>query len=134
MSNPINNEFVEAMKKYENYDELIKTEQERMKEFQDKVKFYKEKQDNLESKIIQYITTNKLNNYDFELQHHMIKVGESKSTETVTRELVEQKLSEFLKDINLGKKATEYIYSNREVKTRPILKLLKKKEKKTVKK
>jgi hypothetical protein len=127
MSNPINNEFVEAMKKYENYDELIKTEQEKMKEFQDKVKFYKEKQDNLESKIIQYITTNKLNNYDFELQNHMIKVSESKTTETITKELVEQKLSEFLKDVNLGKKATEYIYSNREVKTRPVLKLLKKK-------
>jgi hypothetical protein len=127
MSNPINNEFVEAMKKYENYDELIKNEQEKMKEFQDKVKFYKEKQDNLESKIIQYITTNKLNNYDFELQNHMIKVGESKTTETITKELVEQKLSEFLKDVNLGKKATEYIYSNREVKTRPVLKLLKKK-------
>lgn len=134
MSNAINNDFVEAMKKYENYEELIKTEQEKMKEYQDKVKFYKEKQDNLESKIIQYITTNKLNNYDFELQHHMIKVGESKTTETVTRELVEQKLSEFLKDVNLGKKATEYIYSNREVKTRPVLKLLKKKEKKNGKK
>lgn len=134
MSNPINNDFVDAMKKYENFEELIKNEQDKMKEFQEKIKYYKEKQDNLESKIIQYINTNKLNNYDFELQHHMIKVGESKTTETITKELLENKLSEFLKDVNLGKKATEYIYNNREVKTRPVLKLLKKKEKKNIKK
>jgi hypothetical protein len=134
MSNAINNDFVDAMKKYENYEELIKSEQDKMKEFQDKVKFYKEKQDNLESKIIQYITANKLNNYDFELQHHMIKVGESKTTESVSRELIEDRLSDFLKDVNLGKKATEFIYNNREVKTRPVLKLLKKKEKKITKK
>jgi transketolase len=130
MTNAVNKDFIEAMKKYENYEELIKNEQDKMKEFQNKIKTYKEKQDNLENKILQYITANKLNNYDFELQNHMVKVSESKTTETITRDLVEQKLSEFLKDINLGKKATDYIYENRQIKTRPVLKLLKKKQNK----
>jgi hypothetical protein len=134
MANAINNEFVEAMKKYENYEELIKNEQEKIKDNQNQIKSMKEKQDNLENKIIQYITANKLNSYDFEVERHIVKVSESKTTETLSREFVEEKLSDFLKDANLAKKATDHIYESRIVKTRPVLKLLKKKEKKTGKK
>ena len=103
------------------------TEEKKIKE---KLSEIKKNKDGVETLIIEYMVSHSIQDKDIHIGDHVMKYGEAKSTESITKKLILEKLTEFFGGNSAeAERATEFIYSNRSSTSKPFLKLGLNKEK-----
>ena len=105
--------FNKDLNKWTNLQETIADLMKEIKPLEEKLKKTKEIGKHYEDKILRYMEQNNLTGKKIELGDDMLFCQKSQSTGGVSRDLVEKRLTEFLKDNKMAKKATEYIYNGR---------------------
>ena len=80
----------------------------------DKIKEQKKEADELEIKIVDYMSQNNLEESKIEIGNITIHMRDYKRTETMNREYLEKKCTEFLRDEKTAKKLVEYLFESRE--------------------
>ncbi len=83
----------------------------------------KKNKDGVETLIIQYMQQNKIEDKDIHIGDHILKYGETKSTEGITKKLITERLTEYFQNEQKALEVTEFIYSNRNSVSKPVLKL-----------
>ena len=73
----------------------------------------KPKKDKIQDTIVNYMSNNDILDKDIILENNKIKCTSSKTTESITKKLILNKLTEFLKNEEIAQKATNYIYNDR---------------------
>lgn len=80
----------------------------------DKIKEQKKEADELEVKIVDYMSQNNLENSKIEIGDIMIHMRDYKRSETMNREYLEKKCTEFLRDEKTANKLVEYLFQGRQ--------------------
>ena len=79
----------------------------------DRIKDEKKAADDLEVKIIDYMSQNNLESSKIEIGDIQIHMRDYKRTDTMNREYLEKKCTEFLRDEKTAKKLVDYIFQGR---------------------
>ena len=79
------------------------------------------KKKNLSDQLIQFYKKKEVDHVTLK-SGAQLNMNQKKTTQGLKKELIESLLTDFLKDSEKAKKATEYIYENRQVKFSPVLK------------
>ncbi len=117
MSAPVDPQFKSAIKEW--YQIELKE-----KEYKAKLSDLKKNKDGVETLIIQYMQSNNIQDKDIHIGEHVLKYGESKSTEGITKKLIVERLTEYFNgNTEEANKVTDFIYSNRSSTSKPVLKL-----------
>jgi len=106
--------FKKQILEWEKTQQAIKSLNDQLKPYQKRLQLYKEKSAGLEGKIVDYMRENKMGGSRIELGDVSIVMGESKRTETVSRQYMERKCGEFLGDEKMAKRLVNYVYDSRE--------------------
>jgi len=80
----------------------------------DKIKEQKKTADELEVKIVDYMCQNNLENSKIEIGNITIHMRDYKRLETMNREYLEKKCTEFLRDEKTANKLVEYLFKGRQ--------------------
>ena len=80
----------------------------------DRIKEEKKAADDLEVKIVDYMSQNNLEESKIEIGNITIHMRDYKRTETMNREYLEKKCTEFLRDEKTAKKLVEYLFQGRQ--------------------
>jgi len=80
----------------------------------DRIKEEKKAADELEVKIVDYMSQNNLENSKIEIGDIHISMRDYKRTETMNREYLESKCTEFLRDEKTAKKLVEFLFQGRQ--------------------
>ena len=111
--------FKEKLKTWVKYEQDIK-------KLNMKIKELRKLKDELNPEIINY-----MNKKDKKLlsinSNYQIKYSESDIYQSVNKNYINQKISQYLKNQELGDKVTKFIYDNRDKKSRTSLNIVKKK-------
>jgi len=105
--------FNKDLNKWNNIQETISDLNKEIKPLELKIKKMKEVGKHYEDKILRYMEQNNLTKKKIELGDEMIFCQNSNYTGGVSRDLVEKRLSEFLNDSKMAKRATDFIYEGR---------------------
>jgi seryl-tRNA synthetase len=92
--------------------------------YKEKMKNLKNKKDKIHDTIINYMSNNDILDKEIIFENNKIKCGSSKTTESITKKLIFERLKQFLKDENLATQATNHIYSDRNSSQKLVLKIL----------
>lgn len=107
----------------DNIEKLIEIENE-----EQKIKKYmtslKEKKESLNDSIITFIEENNYQDKDIIFGDKKIKYAISKSQDGITKKLILEKLTIFLKNSEMAQNATKFIYSERNSTEKSILKIM----------
>lgn len=107
----------------DNIEKLIEIENE-----EQKIKKYmislKEKKESLNDSIITFIEENNYQDKDIIFGDKKIKYVVSKSQDGITKKLILEKLTIFLKNSEIAENATKFIYSERNTTAKSILKIM----------
>jgi predicted transcriptional regulator len=107
----------------DNIEKLIEIENE-----EQKIKKYmnslKEKKENLNDSIISYIEENNYQSKDIILGDKKIKYAIMKNQDSITKKLILERLTSFLKSAEIAQNATQFIYSERNTTQKSILKIM----------
>ena len=107
-------EFKKCILEWENNQKKIKEITQQIQPYQKKISQLKSQTDELEKRIITYMRENKMGGSKLELGDVVITMGETKRTESVSRDYLMKRCSEFLRDEKLAKKLVEYVYESRQ--------------------
>jgi hypothetical protein len=80
----------------------------------DRIKQEKKVADEIEVKIMDYMSQNNLENSKIEIGDIQINIRDYKRTETMNREYLEKKCTEFLRDERTAKNLVEYLFQGRQ--------------------
>lgn len=80
----------------------------------DRIKDEKKAADELEVKIVDYMSQNNLESSKIEIGDIQIHMRDYKRTETMNREYLERKCTEFLRDERTAKKLVEFLFQGRQ--------------------
>lgn len=80
----------------------------------DRIKEEKKAADELEVKIVDYMSQNNLESSKIEIGDIQIYMRDYKRTETMNREYLEKKCTEFLRDEKTAKKLVEFLFQGRQ--------------------
>ena len=80
----------------------------------DRIKEEKKAADELEVKIVDYMSQNNLESSKIEIGDIQISMRDYKRTETMNREYLEKKCTEFLRDEKTAKKLVEFLFQGRQ--------------------
>ena len=80
----------------------------------DRIKDEKKAADDLEVKIVDYMSQNNLENSKIEIGDIQIHIRDYKRTETMNREYLERKCTEFLRNERTAKKLVEFLFQGRQ--------------------
>lgn len=94
----------------------------KQKELRKKVLEYGKEKNNIQAGIIDYMSTNKLEDKELIISDGKLKYSYSKTSESFSKSYIEQKLAIFLKNPQVAKDATEFLYSSRTIKKKAVLK------------
>ena len=106
--------FKKMILEYEKMQQAIKNLNAQLVPYQRKLKQYKDRAGNLEGKIVDYMREDKMGGSKLELGDVVITMGETERTESVSRDYLLKRCSEFLRDEKLAKKLVEYVYESRQ--------------------
>ena len=81
---------------------------------QQKIKGYKERANDIETKILDYMKQNRMDKSKLEIGDVVITMGESKRTESVNREYLLQKAKDYFKDDKQAEKFVNFVYETRQ--------------------
>ena len=102
-------------------DLLNKAMKEKMKPYETKIQLLKDKSKKLETTLVNYMEHNNLNNKKIVVENKSIECQTSKRSEPVSKDFIFKKLEELL-DKTKAEKIVDYIYSNRQVTNKLVLK------------
>jgi hypothetical protein len=80
----------------------------------ERIKDEKKAADELEVKIVDYMSQNNLENSKIEIGDIQIHMRDYKRTETMNREYLQKKCTEFLRDEKTAKKLVEFLFQGRQ--------------------
>ena len=80
----------------------------------DRIKEEKKAADDLEVKIVDYMSQNNLESSKIEIGDIQIHIRDYKRTETMNREYLERKCTEFLRDVKTANKLVEFLFQGRQ--------------------
>jgi hypothetical protein len=92
-------------------------------DYKSKLKKIKEQKEKLEQELIQYIEENQYQETNFVYQNKNIKYATQKTQETITKKLIHERLTLFFQNEKKAEDAVFFIYTDREVKKKPILRI-----------
>lgn len=107
-------EFKKAILDWNNIQQKIKEANEQIAPFQRKIKGYKERANDIETKILDYMKQNRMDKSKLEIGDVVITMGESKRTESVNREYLLQKAKDYFKDDKQAEKFVNFVYETRQ--------------------
>jgi len=107
-------EFKKYILEWNTIQDKIKETNQQIAPFQKKVRLYKDQADDLENKIVGYMQENKMNKSKIEMGNVVITMGESKRTESVSKDYLVRKTKEFFKDDKTANKFIDFIYNSRQ--------------------
>lgn len=116
----ISPEFEDNIKKWVNIDNKIKNAK-------DAIKYLNEEKNTTGESILEYMKSNNLNDQQINITGGKIKLGVSKTSTPVNRKYIENRLTSYFKNSNKAKDATNYIFSNREISEKEVIKRTKSK-------
>ena len=115
-------DFITDVKHYVELDNQIK-------EFQDVIKKIKKDKEKVEGHILNYMSTNGLDDKDINLSDGKLRCFTSKTSSSVNKNHIENSLALFFKgDYDKAKQATEFIFNKREITQKVKLKRTRKKK------
>ena len=107
-------EFKKCILEWNSIQDKIKETSQQLAPYQKKIKLYKEQSEGLENKIIGYMEENKMNKSKIEMGDIVIFMGESKRTESVSKDYLMKKSREFFKDEKIADKFIDFVYNSRQ--------------------
>jgi hypothetical protein len=107
-------EFKKLIVQWEKMNRRIEELGRQIQPFTDRIKEEKKAADELEVKIVDYMSQNNLENSKIEIGDIQIHIRDYKRTETMNREYLEKKCMEFLRDEKTAKKLVEYLFQERQ--------------------
>ena len=107
-------EFKKLLIQWEKINRRIEELGRQIQPMTDKIKEQKKEADELEVKIVDYMCENNLENSKIEIGDITIHMRDYKRSETMNREYLEKKCTEFLRDEKTAKKLVEYIFQGRQ--------------------
>ncbi len=107
-------EFKKAILEWNIIQDKIKETNQQIAPLQKKVKGFKELSDGLETKILGYMQENRMGKSKIEVGDVIIHMGETKRTESVSKDYLIKKSKEFFKDDKIADKFIDFIYNNRQ--------------------
>jgi len=120
--NQISDEFVNDIKQYVTLDDQLKETQTIAREI-------RKKKTQLSLSILNYMDNNGIQNKDINLSDGKLKYFTSKTQSTVNKKFIENSLALYYKgNYQKAKEVTEFIFSNREVTEKTVLKRTRKKQ------
>ena len=122
-------EFKKLIVQWEKINRRVEELGRQIKPVMDKIKEQKKEADELEVKIVDYMSQNNLVNSKIEIGDIMINIRDYKRTETMNREYLETKCTEFLRDEKTAKKLVDYLFQGRQQTTASHLSRKNKKQK-----
>ena len=102
-------------------DLLQKAMKERIKPYETKLQLLKDKSKKLETTLVNYMEYNGLNDKKIIVENKSIECQTSKRSEPVSKDFILKKLGEIF-DEQKASKLVEYIYNNRQVTNKLVLK------------
>jgi len=129
----MSSEFKKVVLEWNAIHQKIKETNEQIAPFQKKIKAYRERADGLENKILDYMRENRMNNSKMEVGDVVITMGETKRTDSMSRDYLLQKTKEFFRDDKLADRFVSYVYDNRQQTVSNVLKRKENKPKNLVK-
>ena len=120
--NQISDEFVNDIKQYVTLDDQLKETQTIAREI-------RKKKTQLSLSILNYMDNNGIQNKDINLSDGKLKYFTSKTQSTVNKKFIENSLALYYKgNYQKAKEITDFIFSNREVTEKTVLKRTRKKQ------
>ena len=107
-------EFKKLLIRWEKINRRVEELGRQIQPVTDKIKEQKKEADELEVKIVDYMCQNNLENSKIEIGDIMIHMRDYKRTETMNRDYLEKKCTEFLRDEKTAKKLVEYLFQGRQ--------------------
>jgi hypothetical protein len=92
-------------------------------DYKSKLKKIKEEKEILEDTIIEYIEKNNYQETNFVYQNKNIKYATQKTQENITKKRIHERLTLFFQNEKKAEDAVFFIYTDREMKKKPILKI-----------
>jgi len=107
-------EFKKIIVQWEKINRRVEELGRQIQPVTDRIKEEKKAADELEVKIVDYMSQNNLENSKIEIGDIQISMRDYKRTETMNREYLEKKCTEFLRDEKTAKKLVEYLFQGRQ--------------------
>jgi hypothetical protein len=107
-------EFKKLIVQWEKINRRIEELGRQIQPVTDRIKDEKKAADELEVKIVDYMSQNNLENSKIEIGDIQIHIRDYKRTETMNREYLERKCTDFLRDEKTAKKLVEYLFQGRQ--------------------
>ena len=117
-SGNVSNEFKGCIKRWV----MIDNKQAKLRKLTSELR--KEK-DKVQNYILDYMSKNKMNNTNIIISDGKLSYGESKSTQTISRKYIIEKLTKYFKSEDKAEEIADLLYNNREVKSKSVLKRFK---------
>jgi len=107
-------EFKKLIVQWEKINRRVEELGRQIQPVTDRIKDEKKAADELEVKIVDYMSQNNLENSKIEIGDIQISMRDYKRTETMNREYLEKRCTEFLRDEKTAKKLVEYLFQGRQ--------------------
>lgn len=107
-------EFKKLIVKWEKINRRVEELGLQIQPVTDRIKEEKKAADELEVKIVDYMSQNNLESSKIEIGDIQISMRDYKRTETMNREYLEKKCTEFLRDEKTAKKLVEFLFQGRQ--------------------
>jgi hypothetical protein len=107
-------EFKKIIVQWEKINRRIEQLGRQIQPVTDQIKEEKKTADELEVKIVDYMSQNNLENSKIEIGDIQIHMRDYKRVEAMNREYLERKCTEFLRDERTAKKLVEYLFQGRQ--------------------
>ena len=114
--------FKDDIKKWVEYDNTIYRYKLKMDQLKKEKEKYELERNKIQDNVLNYMESNKLESNEIIISDGKIKYYNSKSSTSISRKFIEQRLSLYFKNENKAKDAAEFIYSGREISYTPVLK------------
>jgi hypothetical protein len=109
-------QFKTAIKDWYKYDR-------EEKELRERLKGLKRDKDGVEGIIINYMQTKNIQDRPIHIGEDVMQYAETRSYETVTKKLLLERLTDFLRSVERAKEAVDFIYVNRSHQVKASLRL-----------
>ena len=115
-------QFKDNIRDWVKYDNMAYRYKLKMDELKKEKEKYELERNKIQDSVLSFMENNKLENDEIVISDGKLKYFNSKSSTSISRKYIEQRLKEYFKNEDKAKDVAEFIYSGREVKYTAVLK------------
>lgn len=115
-------QFKDNIRDWVKYDNMAYRYKLKMDELKKEKEKYELERNKIQDNVLSFMENNKLENDEIVISDGKLKYFNSKSSTSISRKYIEQRLKEYFKNEDKAKDVAEFIYSGREVKYTAVLK------------